>query len=292
MSGSLLTLFNAAPAAAALEDMLGICHSTGWAHAILEGRPYASLAALEQAAQDCWQRASEADILEAFDGHARIGDLAALADRFSAAAREQGQVEQADPATLAELLRLNRLYEQRHGFIFVICAAGRSAEAMRDALARRLPRSRPVELAAAAAEQGKIIHLRLRQRFGAPAMDAYSTTENAMKGALLTSHVLDLQTGRPAAGLAACLYFAGPADSLITAGVTDEDGRIGHWQDAVALQGGDYRLVFVTGEWFEQQGRTTLYPRITVEFSVTETEHHYHIPLLLSPFGYSTYRGS
>ncbi|HEY7774927.1 MAG TPA: hydroxyisourate hydrolase, partial [Kineobactrum sp.] len=112
-----------------------------------------------------------------------------------------------------------------------------------------------------------------------------------MTTALLTSHVLDLQTGRPAVGLAVRLY-AGAAGAVLTTGVTDDDGRVGQWQDDVVLQQGEYRLVFVTGDWFERQGRTTLYPRITVEFSVAGTGQHYHIPLLLSPFGYSTYRGS
>lgn len=172
MSVSALALFNAEPGARALERMLAICHSTRWAQAMVEARPYASLTALAQTAQCCWQQATEADILEAFAGHARIGDLAALTDRFAAAAREQGQVEQADPATLAELLRLNQLYEQRHGFMFIICATGKSAADMCESLAYRLPRSRPVELAAGAAEQGTIIHLRLHQRFAAPTLAA------------------------------------------------------------------------------------------------------------------------
>ena len=128
---------------------------------MLAERPFGDGAALLEAAARHWQRMDEAALLEAFSGHARIGDLAALRDRFAPAAREQGQVAEADDEVLADLLALNRAYEDRHGFIFIVCASGKPAAAMRDVLRERLPNDRATELANAAAEQAAITRLRL-----------------------------------------------------------------------------------------------------------------------------------
>ena len=73
--------------------------------------------------------------------------------------------------------------------------------------------------------------------------------------------------------------------------MTDEDGRIGDWQSDGELPPGDYWLQFDTGAWFAGRGEATFYPKVEVCFSI-DGASHYHVPLLLSPFGYSTYRGS
>ena len=101
----------------------------------------------------------------------------------------------------------------------------------------------------------------------------------------ITTHVLDTSTGRPAAGLAVRLERDG---TVLAEGHTDDDGR---W---VGLPGerttaGDYRLVFATGAHF---AGASFHPRVTVEFSVADVAEHHHVPLLLSPYGYTTYRGS
>jgi 2-oxo-4-hydroxy-4-carboxy-5-ureidoimidazoline decarboxylase len=153
--------FNAAPAEDARRLLFHACHCTSWVEAMLAERPFADGAALLAAAARHWQRMDEAALLEAFSGHARIGDLAALRDRFAPAAREQGQVAAADEAVLADLLALNRAYEERHGFIFIVCASGKPAAAMRDLLRERLPNDRAAELANAAREQAAITRLRL-----------------------------------------------------------------------------------------------------------------------------------
>ncbi len=88
-----------------------------------------------------------------------------MRDKFSRASAEQGQVREADEQVLEDLLRLNRDYEARHGFIFIVCATGKSAEQMRDLLRERLPRSREEELTRAAMEQGRITELRLNTIF-------------------------------------------------------------------------------------------------------------------------------
>ncbi|WP_324275252.1 hydroxyisourate hydrolase [Blastococcus brunescens] len=103
----------------------------------------------------------------------------------------------------------------------------------------------------------------------------------------VSTHVLDSVLGRPAAGIAVRL-LAG--DDLIAAGVTDRDGRCRLTDDATAL--GTHRLVFATGQWFAEQDREAFYPEVTLTFSVVEPADHHHVPLLLAPYAYSTYRGS
>jgi 5-hydroxyisourate hydrolase len=108
----------------------------------------------------------------------------------------------------------------------------------------------------------------------------------------LSSHVLDAAVGRPAAGLSLALDRAKDGDwELIGGGVTDDDGRWRHADDA-ELAPGTYRLTFATGDYFRASGSTGFYPEVAVTFEVTDAAAHYHVPLLLSPYAYSTYRGS
>jgi 5-hydroxyisourate hydrolase len=103
----------------------------------------------------------------------------------------------------------------------------------------------------------------------------------------VTTHVLDAALGRPAAGVEVAL--AGPA-GLVATGVTDADGRVAALGPDV-LDPGEYSLEFATGAYFAASARDTFLPRVTLHFTITGPEH-YHVPLLLSPFAYSTYRGS
>jgi 5-hydroxyisourate hydrolase len=105
----------------------------------------------------------------------------------------------------------------------------------------------------------------------------------------VTTHVLDAALGRPAEGISVAL--GGPTGEIIAMGVTDADGRIKQLGPD-ALPAGDYQLEFATGPYFAAAGRATFYPRVVVAFVIAETTSHYHVPLLLSPFAYSTYRGS
>jgi 5-hydroxyisourate hydrolase len=110
----------------------------------------------------------------------------------------------------------------------------------------------------------------------------------------LSVHVLDLQSGQPTAGIRVTLeQRAGEQWRELANGVTNEQGRIpALYPEGKAMAAGDYRIVFRTGEHFARQGQKTFFPRIPVEFTVDAPAQHYHIPLLLSPFGYSTYRGN
>ena len=103
----------------------------------------------------------------------------------------------------------------------------------------------------------------------------------------VSTHVLDTVAGRPAAGIAVRL-LAG--DDLLAEGVTDRDGRVRLTEDATGV--GTHRLVFATGPWFAEQGRDAFYPEVVLTFVVHEPAEHHHVPLLLAPFAYSTYRGS
>jgi 5-hydroxyisourate hydrolase len=108
----------------------------------------------------------------------------------------------------------------------------------------------------------------------------------------ITTHILDLSAGRPAAGVDVTLEHAGPSGwSVLARATTDPDGRV---RDAfAALPGvGRYRLTFATGEWFSTRGIACFHPEVSVVFEVRDAGSHTHVPLLLSPFGYSTYRGS
>ena len=112
----------------------------------------------------------------------------------------------------------------------------------------------------------------------------------------ISTHVLDTAAGRPAAGVAVTLERVdGPGLEPVSlgAGVTDADGRLRDLLAAgVALAEGTYPLRFDVGAYFTRAGRAAFYPEVAVCFHVGAREEHYHVPLLLSPYGYSTYRGS
>ncbi|MGH7726080.1 MAG: hydroxyisourate hydrolase [Candidatus Eiseniibacteriota bacterium] len=110
----------------------------------------------------------------------------------------------------------------------------------------------------------------------------------------ITTHVLDTSIGRPAAGVAVVLErFEDGAWKQIASGTTDADGRLRQLLPAgIGAVAGVHALVFETEAYFREQGRECFYPRARVEFHVAAGEDHLHVPLLLSPFGYSTYRGS
>lgn len=108
----------------------------------------------------------------------------------------------------------------------------------------------------------------------------------------LSTHVLDTALGKPAAGIRVALERAGDGDGeTLGGGVTDADGRLRFPPVRDGLADGEYRLRFAVGEYFATTRRATFYSEILIAFRVAGDEH-YHVPVLLSPFGYSTYRGS
>jgi 5-hydroxyisourate hydrolase len=109
----------------------------------------------------------------------------------------------------------------------------------------------------------------------------------------LTTHVLDVSTGRPARGVAVILERReGDGFRELARSATNADGRVVDLLAPGALHAGIHRLRFATGAYFEHDGRRCFYPEVAIVFEVIEPAEHHHVPLLLSPFGYSTYRGS
>ena len=104
----------------------------------------------------------------------------------------------------------------------------------------------------------------------------------------LTTHVLDAVSGRPAAGVPVTLL--GGDHTVVTESTTDNDGRTGRLADDLPV--GVYRLRFDTATYFATQGIDAFYPEIVVAFKITDAAANYHVPVLLSPYAYSTYRGS
>ena len=112
----------------------------------------------------------------------------------------------------------------------------------------------------------------------------------------ISTHVLDTALGRPADGIHVTLDRLGEGGDQATrlgSGHTDADGRLRDFiAPGVALGAGVFRLRFDTGEYFARTKRESFYPEVVVVFTVRSSDEHYHVPVLLSPFGYSTYRGS
>jgi 5-hydroxyisourate hydrolase len=108
----------------------------------------------------------------------------------------------------------------------------------------------------------------------------------------ISTHVLDTVRGQPAAGLAVRLRRRGPDGAWAEAGeaLTDAGGRIARFP--AGGEAGEYQLEFATGEYFARQGGDSFYPAVVVTFRIADASAHHHVPLLLAPFGYTTYRGS
>jgi 5-hydroxyisourate hydrolase len=109
----------------------------------------------------------------------------------------------------------------------------------------------------------------------------------------ITTHVLDTSLGRPAAGVRIELENVGDAKGAVLKfeAQTDADGRM-RQELPWSVERGVYRLRFDTGAYFRERGVEAFYPEVTVTFEVRDATQHYHVPLLISPYGYSTYRGS
>jgi 5-hydroxyisourate hydrolase len=144
----------------------------------------------------------------------------------------------------------------------------------------------------------------MRRRIGlafflAVAVTAGSAADDKQKAAPsrkgpLTAHVLDTAVGKPARGVKVRLERQTDTGWVeLGKGKTDDDGRIGDlYPRDRRLETGVYRLIFETGAYFRAQKQKTFFPRVEVIFEVEKADEHYHVPLLLSPYGYSTYRGS
>jgi 2-oxo-4-hydroxy-4-carboxy-5-ureidoimidazoline decarboxylase len=164
MAGS--QTINGASPEAAREILMRACGSTRWVDRMMQRRPFGNDARLLFAARNEWFGLTEADWLEAFAHHPRIGDRAPLDARFPAthdlSSKEQAGMGGANADVISALAEANARYFDRFGFIFIVCATGKSAEEMLALLRARLPNDRSAELRIAAEEQARITALRLR----------------------------------------------------------------------------------------------------------------------------------
>jgi 5-hydroxyisourate hydrolase len=120
-------------------------------------------------------------------------------------------------------------------------------------------------------------------------MSAAPASTSPVSKSLISTHVLDTARGRPASGVA--VSQQGTDGAEIARGETDAAGRVSELGPE-SLPAGTYRLIFDTGAYFSHAHEDTFFPEVTLTFTVTAGEAHYHVPLLLSPFAYSTYRGN
>jgi allantoicase len=161
-----LAALNALPADDAHAALRKCCGSSKWAEAMAAARPFEDVAALLRIGERTWWSLGEADHREAFAAHPKIGAKKADDEAASWSRDEQKGAASTTADVTAELAAANRAYEDKHGFIFIVCATGRSADQMLADLRARLGRSTAEELRTAAEEQGKITRLRLHKLIG------------------------------------------------------------------------------------------------------------------------------
>ena len=158
---------NSLPANAAERELLKCCGSKQWAQQVVAARPFNDLSELIERSERIWWSLTPADWLEAFRSHPKIGEKKATAVVAPEAQHwsesEQAGTREAPADTTAALAELNETYEKKFGYIFIVCASGKSSEEMLRILRERLPHDKDEELRIAAAEQAKITELRLRK---------------------------------------------------------------------------------------------------------------------------------
>jgi 2-oxo-4-hydroxy-4-carboxy-5-ureidoimidazoline decarboxylase len=285
-----LEAVNALSPAAFAETFGGVFEHSPWvAERAAAARPFASLKALHGAMVAAVDAATEEEKLVLLNAHPDLAGRAALAGDLTAASTGEQASAGLDSLTAEEMARftaLNETYRSRFGFPFIMAVRGADKARILAGFEGRVDNTRAAEMTRALAEVAKIAWMRL------PALVAPAPTGR------LTTHVLDTALGRPAAGLPITLWrIEGKARTPVGSFVTNADGRL----DAPALAGADlvpgtYEWVFECGVYFARSGQTTAAPpfldRVPLRFSIGDPEAHYHVPLLVSPWSYSTYRGS
>lgn len=256
-------------------------HSPWVARAAFTVRPFGSVSALHAAMVSVVKNAGEENQLTLLRAHPELARPAALT---ASSASEQGGMglDKLDAEEAAAFDAKNKAYREKFGFPFIIAVRGqRDRTAILAAMTVRLENSAEQELTTALAEVAKIARFRLDDRIKPAAAGR------------LTVHVLDTTRGAPAAGMGLSLFrIDGETRTALGAWHTNADGRVnGPVLAGPDLTAGVYEMVFDVAGWREA-GEAGFYDVIPIRFRVVDPASHYHIPLLLSPFGYSTYRGS
>ena len=257
-------------------------------------RPFATLAALYASLKTVLLRAGEDRQLAVITAHPDLAGKAARAGTLtpeSTAEQTSAGLDRLSEAEYTTFHRFNEAYKARFGFPFIICVRRHTKDSILRALERRAKSNAASERATALTEILRIVALRLDQRVRAP-------DRLAVHGRLST-HVLDNYSGRPGEGIALELFELSQSDErrLITRAVTNDDGRT----EAPLIAGrpipiGAYELRFAIGDYYARTKAELADPPfldvVPIRFAVAEPEGHYHVPLLCTPWSYTTYRGS
>lgn len=267
-------------------------HAPWVAQAAAAGRPYSSVATLHDAMMTTVQAAPSDRQLVFLGGHPELGSRVARAGLTDASKSEQGGLglDRLSPAEFATFSRLNQAYREKFRFPFIICVRRHTRDSILAQFERRLGNDIAAERGRALEEIRLITRLRLNAMVEGPGRPV---TEG-----WLSTHVLDLTTGRPAAGIEVTLHEIGAsARGLLTERITNADGRTE--EPLIAgepLRIGTYELAFHVADYFAARHRAAselpFLDRIPIRFAIAEPEGHYHVPLLMTPWSYTTYRGS
>jgi 2-oxo-4-hydroxy-4-carboxy-5-ureidoimidazoline decarboxylase len=289
-----LTRLNVADRDGCIAALNGVFEDAPWVvERVLAARPFATVGDLHMAMMGVVAAASAQQQLDFLNGHPELGGTIADARALGEASRrEQSELgfDRLGKEEEGRYQRLNAAYRQRFGFPFIICTRRHTRDSILASFKRRLASTPEAELAAAMQEIGHITRLRLVQRLDGPGKPK---TEGR-----LSTHVLDTAAGRPAEGVHIVLRECGScAVNVLKTAVTNADGRTDPpLLHAAPLRIGSYELAFHVGEYFAARGTVTSDPPyldvVPIRFAVAEPEGYYHVPLLVSPWSYATYRGS
>ncbi len=286
-----LSQFNSLSKEEAFQKLEQCCVSKTWVNKVLKSRPFSSEDELVKTAASVWYNdCSAADFKEAFTGHPKIGDVNSLKEKFAHTAEwagnEQSKVAEANMNTIEALAEANKLYEDKFGYIFIVSASGKSAEELLVIANARLHNDTADEIYVAMNEQHKITVIRLAKLIK-------GLTENVDLRSHLTTHALDTSIGIPAKHM--LITLTGLRDKQwkpMSVGMTNSDGRISDiLPPGMQLAAGVYTMLFNTANYYKDNDQKGFYPEVSIQFEVTDGDH-YHVPLLINPFGYSTYKGS
>ena len=301
-SAAQLAELNAAEKAAFVAALGGIFENAPWvAERVQAARPFASVADLHRAMVEAVDAAGEARQLGLIRGHPELGSKVGQASAQTMAQtpamtaesrREQGSLglDRLSELEFARFGELNAAYRQRFGFPFIICVRRHTRDLILREFARRLGNTPQEERAAALQEIAHITRLRLNEAVDGPG--------KPKTDGRLSTHVLDTVSGRPAAGVRVVLTERGAsAEGVLKETVTNADGRTDEpLIGGAPLRIGTYEIAFHIGAYFAVTHVAAASPPfldvVPVRFAIAEPEGHYHVPLLASPWSYSTYRGS
>ena len=264
------------------------CGSQKWKEEVLKNFPFSTEGRFIEVLNNTWyNECSAEDWKEAFMHHPEIGDLSSLQEKYGTsrdiAEKEQQGVNAASEETLKALMSANKEYKEKFGFIFIVFATGKSAGEMLELLHSRLGNNAGDEIRVAMGEQQKIMMKRLKDQ----------VTDLNLAVSQVTTHILDTSAGLPAAKVVIRFFEMDNGDAyMISQGLTNADGRIPDLlPPGRILKAGVYKMHFSTGEYFHRSAAETFFPFAEITFKISGPSH-YHIPLLISPFGFTTYRGS